>query len=269
MSSRLLLRQLQQNPAFRSQSGLTKLCFAQRSWLKPADAPVNFARQVRSYRTTLARFSDETDKKEEKATVPETPAADGDDKGEDFSIPKYADRPDDCPEWQNPQHHNNPEMAKMFAKDFAEGEEMPVLPLPPLDDKVPPHIEQLADDVLHLNMLEMHELVNMVQEHFGWSDADVDGQMMMMGGAGGAAAGGEEAAPAEEKTAFDLRLEAFDAKSKIKVIKEVRAIAGLGLKEAKEMVEGAPKVIIKGIKKEEAEELKEKLEAIGATIEIV
>ena len=78
-----------------------------------------------------------------------------------------------------------------------------------------------------------------------------------------------EAAVVEEKIVFDLRLVAFDAKSKIKVIKEVRAIAGLGLKEAKELVEGAPKVVKKDIKKEEAEELQKKLEEAGATIEVV
>ena len=68
---------------------------------------------------------------------------------------------------------------------------------------------------------------------------------------------------------FDLKLVGFDAKAKIKVIKEVRAIAGLGLKEAKELVEGAPKVVKKDIKKEEAEELQKKLEEVGATIEVV
>jgi large subunit ribosomal protein L7/L12 len=78
----------------------------------------------------------------------------------------------------------------------------------------------------------------------------------------------EEAVVVEEKTLFDLKLMAYDAKAKIKVIKEVRAIAGLGLKEAKELVEGAPKVIKKDIKKEEAEELQKKLEEVGATIEV-
>jgi len=77
-----------------------------------------------------------------------------------------------------------------------------------------------------------------------------------------------ESAVVEEKTLFDLKLMGFDAKAKIKVIKEVRAIAGLGLKEAKELVEGAPKVIKKDIKKEEAEELQKKLEEVGATIEV-
>jgi ribosomal protein L7/L12 len=79
----------------------------------------------------------------------------------------------------------------------------------------------------------------------------------------------EDAAPVEVKTAFDLKLVGFDAKSKIKVIKEVRAIADLGLKEAKELVEGAPKIIRKGLKQEQAEELKAKLIEAGAEIEIV
>jgi large subunit ribosomal protein L7/L12 len=271
MASRLLLRRLQQNPAFKGQADLVRFSVAahQRRLIQPSDASLaNLTRspQIRSYRTTLARFTEETDKE----AAPAAPAAATEDDGsEEFSIPKYADRPDDCPEWQNPQHHNNPEMLKMNAEDFAEGEEMPINPLPPLDGKAPPHIQELADDILHLNMLEMHELVKMVQEHFGWSDAELDGPAMMMGGGGGGQAAAEEAAPVVERTTFDLKLEAFDAKSKIKVIKEVRAIAGLGLKEAKELVEGAPKVIKKEIKKEEAEELKAKLEEIGATISIV
>ena len=78
----------------------------------------------------------------------------------------------------------------------------------------------------------------------------------------------EEAVVVEAKTLFDLKLMGYDAKAKIKVIKEVRAIAGLGLKEAKELVEGAPKVVKKDIKKEEAEELQKKLEDVGATIEV-
>jgi large subunit ribosomal protein L7/L12 len=75
--------------------------------------------------------------------------------------------------------------------------------------------------------------------------------------------------PVEVKTVFDLKLVGFDAKAKIKVIKEVRAIAGLGLKEAKEMVESAPKVISRDLKQEKADELKAQLEAIGAQVEIV
>ena len=91
------------------------------------------------------------------------------------------------------------------------------------------------------------------------------GGAALAGGAGGEAAAEEVAA----KTIFDLKLIGFDAKAKIKVIKEVRAILGLGLKEAKELVESAPKVIQKDLKQEKADELKAQLEAVGAEIEVV
>jgi ribosomal protein L7/L12 len=78
----------------------------------------------------------------------------------------------------------------------------------------------------------------------------------------------QSTAAVPEKTAFDMKLVAFEAASKIKIIKEVRAVTGLGLKEAKELVESAPKILQKGLKKEAAEELKKKLEELGATIEI-
>ncbi|KAL3901726.1 MAG: hypothetical protein SGARI_006029 [Bacillariaceae sp.] len=93
------------------------------------------------------------------------------------------------------------------------------------------------------------------------------GAAVMDGGVGGGGAAAEEAV--EAKTIFDLKLVGFDAKAKIKVIKEVRAIAGLGLKEAKELVESAPKVIQKDLKQEKADELKALLEAVGAEIEVV
>ena len=89
-----------------------------------------------------------------------------------------------------------------------------------------------------------------------------------LGGGGGAAEEAEEEAVEEGPKVVDLKLTGFDAKAKIKVIKEVRSIAGLGLKEAKELVEGAPAVIQKDLKPEQAEELKAQLEAIGATVEI-
>lgn len=88
--------------------------------------------------------------------------------------------------------------------------------------------------------------------------------------AGAAATTDAAEAPQEEtKSTVDLKLAGFDTKSKIKVIKEIRAITGLGLKEAKELVESAPKVVQKEMKPEEAEELKTKLEEIGAEIELV
>jgi len=86
--------------------------------------------------------------------------------------------------------------------------------------------------------------------------------------AGGAPAGAAAAPPAEEKTEFDVKLDAVDGDARLKVIKEVRAATGLGLKEAKEVVERAPTVVKAGMKKEEAAELKAKLEAAGAKVSL-
>ena len=184
----------------------------------------------------------------------------------------------DRPFYQNPLHHNNPEMQKVFREDFDSDEafEAAIVPTPPLDlgdgnIAAPEYLHALADEIVHLNMLEMNELVNKIADHYGFhegmlspdSDGGEEGEDDDDDDAG-------EAAPKEEaKTVFDIKLVEFDAKAKIKVIKEVRALAGLGLKEAKELVEGAPKVIHKDVKKEEAEEIKAKLEELGATIEIV
>mmetsp|Transcript_27803 Transcript_27803/g.76538 ORF Transcript_27803/g.76538 Transcript_27803/m.76538 type:complete len:282 (-) Transcript_27803:88-933(-) len=183
----------------------------------------------------------------------------------------------DRPTWQNPLHHNNPEVNKIFREHFDSDEEFEAAradmaqrqpPLQQGDEVVaPPYLHELANDMLNLTMLEMNELVNKLQDHYGFPDT------MMEPGEDGAGGDGddddEEAEAAEEKTAFDVKLVSFDAKSKIKVIKEVRAIAGLGLKEAKEVVDGAPSTIQKGVKKEGAEEVKAKLEELGAVVEIV
>ena len=135
-----------------------------------------------------------------------------------------------------------------------------------------PKVQQLCDDVCQLNVLELNEFLQLFKEKAGLSDADLQG-----GGGGGvmmapaAAAGGDAAAPAEaveEKEYFDIKLTGFDAKAKIKVIKEVRALTGLGLKEAKEAVEGAPSVLKKEVKKDEAEEILKKLVELGATAEL-
>jgi large subunit ribosomal protein L7/L12 len=183
---------------------------------------------------------------------------------------------DTLPEWQNPLHQNDPEMQKMFQEDFAEGEVMPEIPLPPLEtdpDKVvaPEHIHTLAHEIVRLNLMELKELTEKIADHFGFDDsmmeASYGGGGAMAAADGGAA--GEGPAEAEVKTIFDLKLIGFDAKAKIKVIKEVRAIAGLGLKEAKELVESAPKVIQKDLKQDKADELKAQLEAVGAEVEIV
>ena len=135
-------------------------------------------------------------------------------------------------------------------------------------------VAQLCDDVCQLNVLELNEFLALFKEKAGLSDADLQGGGggVMMAPAGAAAAGAGDAAPAEEaaeeKEYFDIKLTGFDAKAKIKVIKEVRALTGLGLKEAKEVVEGAPNVIKKEVKKEEAEEILKKIAEIGGTAEL-
>lgn len=116
--------------------------------------------------------------------------------------------------------------------------------------------EQLIDAIANMSVLDCAELVKAMEEKFGVSAAPV--------AVAGAAGAGEAA---EEKTEFDVVLVEAGAK-KINAIKEVRGITGLGLKEAKEMVEGAPKTIKEAVTKEEAEEIKKKLEAAGAKVEI-
>ena len=117
--------------------------------------------------------------------------------------------------------------------------------------------DQLIEHVSNMSVLELAELVKTLEDKFGVSAAPV-------AVAGGGAAGGEAA---EEKTEFDVVLAEAGAK-KINVIKEVRGITGLGLKEAKEIVEGAPKTLKEAVSKEEAEEMKKKLEAAGAKVEL-
>ena len=117
-------------------------------------------------------------------------------------------------------------------------------------------VEQLSG----LTVMEAAELVKQLETKWGVSAAAAP--VMVAGGAGGAAA-----APAEEKTEFTVVLADAGA-NKINVIKEIRAITGLGLKEAKDLVEGAPKEVKAGVAKAEADELKKKLEAAGAKVEI-
>mmetsp|Transcript_24723 Transcript_24723/g.68239 ORF Transcript_24723/g.68239 Transcript_24723/m.68239 type:complete len:210 (-) Transcript_24723:321-950(-) len=133
-----------------------------------------------------------------------------------------------------------------------------------------PKLQGLYDRVVTLPEEEVNILGAMVLQVLGRTI--FPGEFGTPGGAAVAVDGaqGSEAEEAvEEKTSFDVKLVGFDAKAKIKVIKEIRAIAGLGLKEAKELVESAPKVIQKDLKQEAADELKEKMEALGAQIEIV
>ncbi len=137
-----------------------------------------------------------------------------------------------------------------------------------------PKVEELFQKIIWLDMVEVHLLAELINEKLGITISDAERERMARGG--GMGGGGNKAAAedapeeaAEEKTAFDLKLTGFDAKSKIKVIKEVRAMTSLGLKEAKELVEGVPSTVKKDIKKEEAEELKKKLEDLGAQVDIV
>jgi large subunit ribosomal protein L7/L12 len=125
----------------------------------------------------------------------------------------------------------------------------------------------LVDQLSGLTVLEVADLVKKLEEKWGVSAA-APVAVAAVGG-GGAAAGGAAAAPVEEKTAFDVILKEIDAAKKIAVIKEVRAaVPGLGLAEAKALVEGAPKTVKEGVTKEEAEEIKKKIEAAGGKVEI-
>ena len=119
-------------------------------------------------------------------------------------------------------------------------------------------IEQILEAIENMKVLELNELVKAAEEKFGVS---ASAPVMVAGAAAGAAAGGEE------KSEFDVILTSAGS-SKVGLIKEVRGITGLGLKEAKEVVDNAPKAVKEGVSKEEAEQIKEKLEAAGATVEV-
>ena len=120
-------------------------------------------------------------------------------------------------------------------------------------------ITAILDEIKGLTILEMNDLVKALEEEFGVTAAPV--------AVAGAVAGGAPAAAAEEKTEFDVVLKSFGAK-KLDVIKVVREITGLGLKEAKDLVEGAPKTVKEGASKDEAEDIKKKLTEAGAEVEL-
>ena len=136
---------------------------------------------------------------------------------------------------------------------------------------VSPEVEAIVDEILKLDMIQVSQLSELFAEKIGLPKMDPNAAMTMtMGGGGGGGGGAAEVEEkVEEKTEFEVKLTGFDTKSKIKVIKEIRTITGLGLKEAKALVEGAPKTVKGNIRKEEADEMKEKLEAVGATVEVV
>ncbi len=120
-------------------------------------------------------------------------------------------------------------------------------------------VKELAEQLVNLTIKEANELAKVLEEEYGIKPAAA-----AVAVAGPAAGGGEEA---EEKTEFDVVLKSAGAK-KIAVIKEVRGVTGLGLKEAKELVDGAPNTVKEGVSKAEAEELKNKLEEAGAEVEL-
>ena len=123
-------------------------------------------------------------------------------------------------------------------------------------------LQKIVDDLSSLTVLEAAELAKLLEEKWGVSAAAA-----VAVAAGPAAGGGAAAAPVEEKTEFTVVLAAAGDK-KIEVIKEVRALTGLGLKEAKDLVEGAPKPVKEGVNKEEAEKIKATLEKVGAKVEL-
>jgi large subunit ribosomal protein L7/L12 len=129
--------------------------------------------------------------------------------------------------------------------------------------EVTDELKSLGDQLAGLTLKQAVDLTTYLKETHG-IEAAAGGGMMMAGGGGGAAAPAEKE---EEKTTFDVVLKAAGDK-KIQVIKEVRTATGLGLKEAKDLVEGAPKTVKEGLSKEDAEKLKKSLEEQGATVEL-
>jgi len=125
-------------------------------------------------------------------------------------------------------------------------------------------IQKIAEEISHLTLLEARDLVKVLEEKFGIKAA----QPMAVAAMPASGVGfGTEAAPAEEKVEFDVILMGFGDK-KIQVIKVVRELTGLGLKEAKDLVEGVPKPIKEGVSKEEAATIKKKIEEAGGTVEV-
>jgi large subunit ribosomal protein L7/L12 len=125
-------------------------------------------------------------------------------------------------------------------------------------------LQGIVDQIKELTLLEASQLVKLMEETFGVSAAAA---AVTMPAAGAAAGGGEAAAAAEEKTEFDVVLQAAGG-NKINVIKVVREVTALGLKEAKDLVEAAPKAVKEGVSKEEAETIRQKLADAGATVEV-
>lgn len=136
--------------------------------------------------------------------------------------------------------------------------------------KMSPRVATLLDDLVSLNMLEVKSLTDGLKDRLGIDDSAAMpmafNPAMLAGLSGGAPADAADAKKPVEKTHFDLKLEKFDAGKKIAVIKEIRAITGLGLKESKALVEDSPKVFKNEIPKDEAEKIRDKLKEIGAEV---
>ncbi|HEY4519028.1 MAG TPA: 50S ribosomal protein L7/L12 [Candidatus Paceibacterota bacterium] len=126
--------------------------------------------------------------------------------------------------------------------------------------EVPAKFKTVVEEIEKLSMVDMVELVKVLEERFGVSAA---APVMMAG----AIAGGSEGAAAEEKTSFSVELKSAGAQ-KIQIIKAIRELTGLGLKEAKDIADGAPKMVKENVAKTEADEMKKKLEEVGATVEL-
>ncbi|XP_071735298.1 uncharacterized protein [Rutidosis leptorrhynchoides] len=140
------------------------------------------------------------------------------------------------------------------------------------DSTPSPRVTEIVNELMNLTLLESADLTEVMRKKMGINEMPIMAVMMPgMGLKTGVKVGGATAAKGEqkaaEKTAFDLKLEGgFDAGSKIKIIKEVRSFTDFGLKEAKDMVEKAPTILKKGVPKDEAEKIIEKMKAIGATV---
>ena len=122
--------------------------------------------------------------------------------------------------------------------------------------------DQVVDYIKNLKLGEVKALIEVLEEELGVS---ASAAVVAVAGGGGAAAPAEEA---EEKTEFDVELAEYDAKAKVKIIKAVREITGLGLKDAKGLVEGAPSVLKEGVSKDAADEIKKKLEDLGGKVNV-
>uniref|UniRef100_A0A0D9VYN3 Ribosomal protein L7/L12 C-terminal domain-containing protein n=1 Tax=Leersia perrieri TaxID=77586 RepID=A0A0D9VYN3_9ORYZ len=126
-----------------------------------------------------------------------------------------------------------------------------------------PRVSALVDEICGLTLIEASTLTDALRSRLG---VDQLPPLAILTGGAAPLAGGEEAKAKEEKMAFDVKLEGFDAAAKLKIIKELRAFTNLGLKEAKELVEKAPAVLKAGVPKEEAESIAEKMRSVGAKI---